>query len=63
MELIVVERVASSEHMVTLVSVGLALGFVGALELALCQECGVVARPLADCTAVLITFRLDTKSA
>lgn len=57
MEPIVAERVTSFEHMATLVSAGLALGFAGAPELAQCRGRGVVARPLAD-GATLTTYML-----
>lgn len=58
MEPLVVERVASFDLMMTLVSAGFALGLAGAAHIAASREPGVVARPLAGRSPVLTTYLL-----
>ncbi|MFG9472242.1 LysR family transcriptional regulator [Pseudomonas aeruginosa] len=58
MEPLVVERVASFDLMMTLVSAGFALGLAGEAHITASREPGVVARPLAGCSPVLTTYLL-----
>ncbi|RLK57634.1 DNA-binding transcriptional LysR family regulator [Stenotrophomonas rhizophila] len=58
MEPLVVERVASFDLMMTLVSAGFALGLTGAAHIAASREPGVVARPLAGRSLMLTTYLL-----
>lgn len=58
MEPLVVERVASFELMMALVSAGFALGLVGAAHLSTSNDQGVVARPLALRLPPLMTYLL-----
>lgn len=57
-EPLVVQRVASFEVLMTLVSAGLALGLVGAAHMVSIRESGVVARPLAGNPPMLTTYLL-----
>lgn len=57
-EPLVVERVASFDMMMTLVSAGFALGLAGASHIAASRESSVVARPLAGGSHVLTTYLL-----
>ncbi|AMN47113.1 D-alanyl-D-alanine endopeptidase [Steroidobacter denitrificans] len=61
MEPLVIERVASCDLMMVLVSAGYALGLAGAAHIASSRESGVVARPLASRVPPLTTYllRLD----
>ena len=61
MEPLVAERVASCDLMMALVSAGFALGLTGAAHIATSREQGVVARPLAGRSPMLMTYllRLD----
>ncbi len=61
MEPLVVERVASCDLMMALVSAGFALGLTGASHIAASQEQGVVARSLVGRSPMLTTYllRLD----
>lgn len=54
----VAERVMTLELMMTLVAAGYGLGLVPESQIAICQHREVVARPLADCSPVLITYLL-----
>jgi DNA-binding transcriptional LysR family regulator len=58
MEPLVVERVASFDLMMTLVSAGFALGLAGEAHITASREPGVVARPLAGRSPVLTTYLL-----
>lgn len=58
MEPLVVERVASFDLMMTLVSAGFALGLAGEARITASRESGVVARPLAGRSPVLTTYLL-----
>ncbi|WP_420177235.1 LysR family transcriptional regulator [Kerstersia gyiorum] len=60
-EPLVVERVASCDLMMALVSAGFALGLTGAAHIAASQEQGIVARPLVGRSPMLTTYllRLD----
>lgn len=58
MEPLVVERVASFDLMMALVSAGFALGLAGAPHIASSRETGVVARPLAGRSPMLTTYLL-----
>ncbi len=57
-EPLVVERVASFDMMMTLVSAGFALGLAGASQIAAGRESSVVARPLAGGSHMLTTYLL-----
>jgi DNA-binding transcriptional LysR family regulator len=57
-EPLIVERVASFELMMVVVSAGFALGLAGASHIAANREPGVVARPLAGRSPVLTTYLL-----
>ncbi|HEJ2267339.1 TPA: LysR family transcriptional regulator [Pseudomonas aeruginosa] len=63
MEPLVVERVASCDLMMALVSAGFALGLTGAAHIKASREQGVVARALAGCSPALTTYllRLDAE--
>lgn len=61
MEPLVVERVASSELMMALVSAGFALGLVGAAHMAGSYDQGVVLRPLALQLPPLMTYLLHSQ--
>lgn len=61
-EPLIVERVASFELMMTLVSAGIALGLAGASHLVASREPNVVARPLAGIPHTLTTFLLRMDS-
>ncbi|MBQ0216430.1 LysR family transcriptional regulator [Alcaligenes faecalis] len=61
MEPLVVERVASSELMIALVSAGFALGLVGAAHMAGGHDQGIVARPLALQLPPLMTYLLHAQ--
>ncbi len=54
---LVTEQVKSLSLMMALVSAGYALGLAGVSQIQICQESGIVARPL-DCKAVLTTWLL-----
>lgn len=58
MEPLIVERVASCDLMMALVSAGFALGLTGEAHIAGSQESGVVARPLASRVPPLTTYVL-----
>ncbi|NYT83860.1 LysR family substrate-binding domain-containing protein [Alcaligenaceae bacterium] len=60
-EPLVAEQVASLDLMMALVSAGFALGLSGASQIAASREPGIVARPLAGRSPMLITYllRLD----
>ncbi|HBP1854990.1 LysR family transcriptional regulator [Pseudomonas aeruginosa] len=58
MEPLVVDRVASFDLMMTLVSAGFALGLAGEAHITASREPGVVARPLAGRSPVLTTYLL-----
>ncbi|MCS8786275.1 LysR family transcriptional regulator [Pseudomonas aeruginosa] len=58
MEPLVIERVASFDLMMTLVSAGFALGLAGEAHITASREPGVVARPLAGRSPVLTTYLL-----
>ncbi|TKR54280.1 LysR family transcriptional regulator [Allopusillimonas ginsengisoli] len=58
MEPMVLERVASCDLMMALVSAGFALGLAGAGRIAASREVGAVARPLAGRSHVLTTYLL-----
>lgn len=58
MEPLIVERVASCDLMMALVSAGFALGLTGAPHVMVSREPGVVARPLAGRTPLLTTYLL-----
>ncbi|MGE8517032.1 MAG: LysR family transcriptional regulator [Alcaligenes nematophilus] len=57
-EPLIVERVASFELMMVVVSAGFALGLAGAPHIAASRESGVVARPLAGRSPMLTTYLL-----
>jgi DNA-binding transcriptional LysR family regulator len=57
-EPLIAERVASIDLMMALVAAGFALGLAGASQIAASREQGVVARPLAGRTPMLITYLL-----
>ncbi len=57
-EPLVVERVASFDMMMTLVSAGFALGLAGASQIAASRESSVVARPLDGGSHMLTTYLL-----
>ncbi|WP_133648549.1 LysR family transcriptional regulator [Paraburkholderia flava] len=57
-EPLIAERVASIDLMMALVAAGFALGLAGASQIAAGREPGVVARPLAGQTPMLITYLL-----
>ena len=57
-EPLLVQRVASPEMMMALVSAGLALGFAGAAYIAANREANVVGRPLAGEPPMLTTYLL-----
>ncbi|GAA3990479.1 LysR family transcriptional regulator [Comamonas faecalis] len=57
-EPLIVQRVATFEVMMTLVSAGLALGLAGAAHIASTREPNVVARPLAGRPPMLTTYLL-----
>ena len=57
-EPLIVERVASCDLMMALVSAGFALGLTGAPHIAASRESGVVARPLAGRSPTLTTYVL-----
>ncbi|SFD97459.1 LysR substrate binding domain-containing protein [Paracidovorax konjaci] len=61
-EPLIAERVASCDLMMALVSAGFALGLTGAPHIAASREPGVVARPLAGRSPVLITYVLHRES-
>ncbi len=63
MEPLIVQRVATFDVMMTLVSAGLALGLAGAAHIASNREPNVVARPLAGRPPMLTTYllRRDTE--
>ena len=58
MEPLIVERVATCDLMMALVSAGIALGFAGATRIAASGDSGVVARPLALRVPPLTTYLL-----
>ena len=58
MEPLVVERVASCDLMMALVSAGIALGLTGCAHILASQEPGVVARPLTGRSPLLTTYLL-----
>ncbi|EME5141348.1 LysR family transcriptional regulator [Pseudomonas aeruginosa] len=58
MEPLIVERVASYDLMMVLVSAGLALGLIGGARIEANRELGVVARPLASRVPPLMTYLL-----
>lgn len=58
LEPLIVERVASCDLMMALVSAGFALGLTGAPHIAASRESGVVARPLAGRSPTLTTYVL-----
>ena len=58
MEPLVVERVASCDLMMALVSAGFGLGLTGYAHIAASREQGVVARPLAGRSPMLTTYLL-----
>lgn len=58
MEPLVVERVASCDLMMALVSAGFALGLTGCAHILASREQGVVARPLAGRSPMLTTYLL-----
>lgn len=58
MEPLVVERVASCDLMMALVSAGFALGLTGEAHITTGRESGVVARPLASHVPPLTTYLL-----
>ncbi|MDY1261807.1 LysR family transcriptional regulator [Pseudomonas aeruginosa] len=58
MEPLIVERVATCDLMMALVSAGFALGLAGAAHIAASREAGVVARPLASRVPPLTTYLL-----
>lgn len=57
-EPMIAERVASCDLMMALVSAGFALGLAGAPHITASRESGVVARPLAGRSPMLITYLL-----
>jgi DNA-binding transcriptional LysR family regulator len=57
-EPLIVERVASFELMMVVVSAGFALGLAGGPHIAASREPGVVARPLAGRSPMLLTYLL-----
>lgn len=57
-EPLIAERVVSFDLMMTLVSAGFALGLAGVSHIIANRELGVVARPLAGCSPMLITYLL-----
>ena len=57
-EPLLVQRVASPEMMMALVSAGLALGFAGAAYIAASREANIVGRPLAGTPPMLTTYLL-----
>ncbi|MBV6848789.1 LysR family transcriptional regulator [Xanthomonas euvesicatoria] len=57
-EPLIVERVASFELMMVVVSAGFAMGLAGAPHIAASRELGVVARPLAGRSPMLTTYLL-----
>ncbi|MGA4100898.1 LysR family transcriptional regulator [Ralstonia nicotianae] len=61
-EPLIVERVASFDLMMTLVSAGFALGLAGASQISASREPSVVARPLADGSHKLTTYLLRVGS-
>lgn len=61
-EPMIVERVASFDLMMTLVSAGFALGLAGASQIAASREPSVVARPLAGRSHMLTTYLLRADS-
>lgn len=61
-EPLVVERVASLDLMMTLVSAGFALGLAGASQIASSHDTGVVARTLAGRSQMLTTYALRVDS-
>lgn len=62
MEPLIAERVASFDLMMALVSAGFALGLAGAPHIASSREAGVVARPLAGRSPMLITYLLQREA-
>ncbi len=64
-EPLIVERVASYDLMMALVSAGFALGLAGESLVAACSDSDIVARPLAENSHVLTTYllRLDSASS
>ena len=57
-ELLIVQRVATFDVMMALVSAGLAMGLAGAAHIASSREPGVLARPLAGTPLMLTTYLL-----
>lgn len=57
-EPLIVQRVATFDVMMTLVSAGLALGLAGAAHIASSRESGIVGRPLAGKPPMLTTYLL-----
>lgn len=57
-EPLIVERVASFELMMVVVSAGFALGLAGETHISGCEQSGVVARPLAGPSPMLTTYLL-----
>ena len=57
-EPLIVQRVATFDVMMTLVSAGLALGLAGSAHIASCRESGIVGRPLAGKPPMLSTYLL-----
>jgi len=55
---LIAEHVTSLELMLTLVSAGYALALIGASQIIACQNSGVVGRPLAGRSPMLITYLL-----
>ena len=62
-EPLIVQRVATFDVMMTLVSAGLALGLAGAAHIASCRESGIVGRPLAGKPPMLTTYLLRRDAA
>ena len=62
LEPLIVERVASFDLMMTLVSAGFALGLAGASQIVASREPSVVARPLAGRSRILTTYLLRADS-
>lgn len=57
-EPLIVQRVATFDVMMALVSAGLALGLAGTAHIASCRELGIVGRPLAGKPPMLSTYLL-----
>ncbi|WP_321854413.1 LysR family transcriptional regulator [Paraburkholderia tropica] len=61
-EPLIAERVASIDLMMALVAAGFAIGLAGASQISASREPGVIARPLAGRTPILITYLLRPDS-